>query len=101
MPSATIRHEVSLEPRALFDIPDAAGLELVCAGGTLWVTLDDDPRDIVLERGESFTGTEHRRALVYAFGHSTLEVRQVKPALRGKPRLSPLFSLHGRTAAVA
>ena len=72
----TPRHQVPLAPRGLFELPDASGLEIGCTQGSLWVTLDNDRRDIILEPGQSFFTTEHRRALVYAFGASTLEVRQ-------------------------
>jgi hypothetical protein len=82
------REEISLAPRALLDIPDISGTQLTCRRGSLWITLDNDPRDIVLEAGESFFSTEHRRALVYAFQASvvtkrsvaTLDARQQSPA---------------------
>jgi len=66
------RYELSLAPRGLLEIPDAAGVQFTCKHGCLWITLDNDPRDIVLEAGESFVGTEHRRALLYALQASTL-----------------------------
>jgi hypothetical protein len=55
-----------LAARRLFDLPDAASVQIRCTAGSLWITLDNDPRDIVLESGESFFTTEHRRALLYA-----------------------------------
>lgn len=66
------RYELSLAARALFEIPDVASVRLTCSQGALWITLDNDPRDIVLEPGESFFSTGHRRALVFAFEPSTL-----------------------------
>jgi hypothetical protein len=56
----------SLPARRLFDIPDAAAVQIRCTAGSLWITLDHDPRDIVLAPGESFSTGEHRRALLYA-----------------------------------
>jgi hypothetical protein len=67
--------ELSLAARKLFEIPDIAGVQVTCSGGSLWLTLDNDPRDIVLEAGESFFSTGHRRALVFAFEPSTLALR--------------------------
>jgi hypothetical protein len=55
-----------LAARRLFDIPDAAAVQIRCTAGSLWITLDHDPRDIILAPGESFTTGEHRRALLYA-----------------------------------
>jgi hypothetical protein len=71
MPAAS-RYQVSLEHRALFDIADAAGATVRCERGSLWITLDNDPRDIVLKPGEEFSTDEHRHALVYALSPATL-----------------------------
>jgi hypothetical protein len=68
-------YELSLAARGLFEIPDIARVQVTCNRGALWLTLDNDPRDIVLEDGESFFSTEHRRALVFAFEPSTLALR--------------------------
>jgi hypothetical protein len=34
-------------------LTEARDAQLASAGGTLWVTIDNDPRDIVLEFGDS------------------------------------------------
>lgn len=77
--------ELLLEPRALHRIPDAAGLELSCREGSVWITLDNDPRDIVLEAGQCFSTTEHRRALVYAFDRARLRVAPVESPAQATP----------------
>ena len=66
MHPASQRYEIGLAARTLFEIPDAAGVQIDCRRGSLWLTLDNDTRDIVLEPGESFVTAEHRRALLYA-----------------------------------
>ena len=58
---------VSLPARQLFEVADASVARITCTSGCLWLTLDDDPRDVILAPGDSFTGTEPRRALLYAF----------------------------------
>ena len=68
------RMSVQLEHHAMFTLDDAADVKFDCRKGTLWITLDGDGRDIVLEPGESFTSAEHRRALVYAMRPSCLDV---------------------------
>ena len=69
------RYEMSLESHGQFQIPDVSGVQISCTQGSLWITLDNDPRDIVLEPGDSFVSTEHRRALIYAFKASSLALR--------------------------
>lgn len=66
--------DLNLEHRALFNLPDAAGVQIVCREGSVWITLDNDLRDYVLEAGDSFTNTEHKRALIYAMRPSTIAV---------------------------
>jgi len=55
-----------LAHRHVFSIPDASAVQVRCTSGTLWLTLDHDPRDVILAAGDSFITTEHRRALLYA-----------------------------------
>jgi len=42
------------------------GLLVQCLSGTLWLTQDNDPRDIVLEPGEETTIERDDLSLVYA-----------------------------------
>jgi hypothetical protein len=58
--------EVSLDVRAMFSVPDAAGVRFSCRQGSVWITLDGDSRDIVLDPGQDFSSDQHRRALIYA-----------------------------------
>lgn len=77
--------DLSLPHQAMFNVSDAAGVQIVCRAGSLWVTLDGDPRDIVLDAGERFMATEHRRALIYAMAPSALSLAMapgVAPARR-------------------
>lgn len=59
-------NEMQLAANALYRVPDASLVRLTCAEGVLWITLDNDPRDVVLEAGGEFTTTDRRRALVFA-----------------------------------
>lgn len=69
------RFDLGLRRDALFSVPDAAGVHILCRNGTVWITLDGDPRDIVLEASDSFTTPEHRRALIYAMKPSCISVQ--------------------------
>jgi hypothetical protein len=73
------RFQISLSKRSIFTLPDAAGVGIECRSGSVWVTLDDDPRDIVLSAGERFEGGEHRRALVSALEPSCIAVTGAEP----------------------
>jgi len=54
----------------------AAAAHLASAAGTLWVTIDNDPRDIVLEAGDGFDVASEAPLLVEALGGpAVLELR--------------------------
>ncbi len=74
MKAAANHFDLDLERRAMFNLPDAAGVNITCRDGTVWITLDNDSRDYVLEAGDSFCNTEHRRALIYAMRPSRIAV---------------------------
>lgn len=44
-----------LAPREILRLDGARGTTVRVTRGTLWLTLENDPRDIVLSKGESFT----------------------------------------------
>jgi hypothetical protein len=55
-------------------LTDAVGSEIKCLGGALWITQDQDPRDIVLQAGESFTLDRGGPAIVWALAASSVEM---------------------------
>lgn len=63
-------------PRTLLELPAGRPLDVACGAGSLWLTLDNDPRDLVLERGERVRLEANRRVLVYAFDDSVLELSE-------------------------
>ena len=76
---------VLLPARQLFEIADASTARITCTSGCLWLTLDDDPRDVILAPGDSFAGSEPRRALLYAFEPSAfLLAAQAQGTIRRK-----------------
>jgi hypothetical protein len=73
----------TLPARQLFTVPDASAVRIVCTSGALWLTLDHEAHDVILEAGDSFETAEHRRALVYAFQPSTFELApRPQPSMR-------------------
>ena len=65
---------ILLAPRQLHDIEDAAGMRITCRSGAVWITVDNDPQDYVLEAGETFATSRHARVLVYALGTARIDV---------------------------
>ena len=77
MNTATVNTSVSLTHKTTLRVPDAAGLEITCTRGSLWLTLDGDLRDIILTAGshnDTFRTSEHRVAIVYALADSQVKV---------------------------
>jgi hypothetical protein len=72
--------DLSLQPQAMFSVPDAAGVQVHCRRGSVWITLDGDGRDLVLQAGDSFVTPEHRRVLIYALGPACISVMAPAPA---------------------
>ena len=66
----------------------AQGTLLRAVTGTLWVTIDNDPRDIVLDPGESFVVDTGQPLFVMAHGErATLDL--CTDGLRREPRTPP------------
>ncbi|MGQ3055490.1 MAG: DUF2917 domain-containing protein [Roseateles sp.] len=62
-------------------LPDARATHLCSASGTLWITIDHDMRDIVLEAGQCFFVQTHEAVTVSALsGPAELDLR---PAVAG------------------
>jgi hypothetical protein len=59
-------------------LPAPLGHRVDCLEGCVWITLDSDPRDVVLQAGQSFTVDRDRRALVHAL--DPVRVRVTRPA---------------------
>ena len=76
--------QLELPAHTLLTLPDAAGLGIECSSGSVWVTLDHDPRDIVLSAGERYEADVHRRALVSALEPSSITVSQGQLVARSR-----------------
>jgi Protein of unknown function (DUF2917) len=66
--------------KATMRIEDPAGLEITCMSGSLWLTLDNDPRDVILTAGTadaSFSTDKHSVAVLYALEDSQVAVAAV------------------------
>lgn len=80
-------------PRSLLELPRDRPLDVACGEGTLWLTLDNDPRDFVLERGERVRIEANQRVLAYAFDAAVMEVQEVRePAIAWQKLFVPRFA---------
>jgi len=65
---------IPLAARGLARLSDAQATRIVCETGTVWITIDNDPRDIVLSSGESFVVDRRAGVLMYALEDTSLRI---------------------------
>lgn len=58
----------------VFGLDVARAATLACVEGSLWVTLEGDPADYVLEAGQDMILPRHGRAVVESLGNSSLSL---------------------------
>ena len=76
---------VGIRARKIYALRPDGELRVACVSGALWVTLDNDPRDIVLERGQSWTIPARGRCLIYALGASEARLTGTEvPSVTGR-----------------
>jgi hypothetical protein len=79
-------------------LKDARGARLRAVQGTLWVTIDNDLRDIVLDPGESFVVDSNRPLVVMPLGEcATVDVKSAA-LTSARPSNSWLHALWPRRA---
>jgi hypothetical protein len=84
---------VALSHRQIHSIEDAAGWRIACRDGSVWITIDGDLRDYVLERGETFVTSHHARALVYALGNARIDLVACQSRKETMPTLSRFHAM--------
>ena len=71
---------LALAARRGLRLKDARGAKLRAVQGTLWVTIDNDLRDIVLDPGESFVVDSNSPLIVMPLGDcATVDVKSAAP----------------------
>jgi hypothetical protein len=91
-PTQPLPRDLRLEHKALYSVPDASGLTVTCVQGVVWLTIDGDPRDFVLEPGQTFETQDHGRVLIYALARSRISIADTAPTARPAPRRSARFA---------
>ncbi len=79
---------VEMAPRETVTLPDVRGSTLRVARGTLWITQEDDPQDIVLRNGDVWTVERNGLTIVEAQSESSFCVigRRVSSLIRNRTR---------------
>ena len=73
---ATLTHRIDLQLGGdeLLPLTDIRGRRLCCVDGSVWITLDHDPRDIVLSPGDSFVVDRDGVTLLHALSPARLRL---------------------------
>ena len=79
-----------LKPNQVATIRGGRGKTVVCHSGSVWVTQVGDPRDVILNAGESFRLDREGLAVVQALEPGAISIAQAKPQTRAT-RLAALL----------
>jgi hypothetical protein len=74
-----------LKRNQVVTVREGIGHSIVCDSGTVWVTQDGDPRDIILHTGDAFTLDRKGAALVQAFEPGAISITRSTGQPRGLP----------------
>ena len=65
---------LNLERQAMITLPPAAALTVTCLEGSLWITRNNQPEDIILGAGESLAVAPGGKTIVYALKPSRISM---------------------------
>lgn len=65
---------VQLPLRAVHRVVDGKGQQITALNGVVWVTQADDPRDVILARGQSFIIDRNGLTVIYALREASILV---------------------------
>jgi len=85
----------SLARDELLSLTDTNAFEIVSQVGCLWITLDNDTRDIILEPGQRYVFAADQRALIVALKPSQFLVNKAAPQAVARTESSSGFDLFG------
>ena len=80
-PKPPAQPEIGLARGNVLRVENARNMRVRVARGMLWITQEDDPSDVVLERGESFLLDRDGVALLHACGGAPQTLISLAPAV--------------------
>jgi Protein of unknown function (DUF2917) len=74
-----MRHALEIQPtklpaRAVQRLENAKGQQITALDGVVWITQANDPRDIVLTKGQSFLVERNGRTVVFALKDAAVTI---------------------------
>jgi hypothetical protein len=91
---------IHLRKGQLLDIHDGQGLRVDVLDGVVWITQSYDPRDIVIEAGQSFVLDRPGLALVNSLlTYATIVITIARPVRRRRNSAATLVQHHPYTVA--
>ena len=97
MNNELIRSALTLARRDVQRLEGVPGRRIECLTGALWITQDNDLRDIVIEAGEGFSLDRHGAALVSALSDARYLLLCDEGWTAAKPLRGPTAARIGRT----
>ncbi|QDL55158.1 DUF2917 domain-containing protein [Rhodoferax aquaticus] len=67
-------HEMQLNRGRIREVEAPLGVTLECTAGRIWITLDHDPRDVILDPGQAFVVDRDQRTLVMALEKASVRI---------------------------
>jgi hypothetical protein len=67
-----------LKANQIVKVRDGLGHSIVCERGTVWLTQDGDPRDVILRAGEAYTLDRPGPALLQALAPGAISIVQAE-----------------------
>lgn len=99
MTSMPLPTSLTLARQGVATIDNARGVDFTCTEGSVWLTLDNDPRDYVLEAGDTFQSNSRGRAVLYAFAPSRIDLVERQSKKETMPTLSRFHAMPLMNAA--
>lgn len=75
-----LTNELQVSRGRIYEVKAPIGATLECTSGQIWITLDKDPRDVLLDPGQAFLVDRDQRTLVMALEDASVRVSRTELA---------------------
>ncbi len=83
MKTKQARELIPVAKGSLLSLGQGKPVEIGCESGVVWITQDNDPRDVVLNAGERFVSDRPGTVLVYALQPTVLTANSLVERTQG------------------
>lgn len=88
MKPSTHARRLQLEESQLVRLTDACGTQIACRAGTLWITVDGELDDVVIERGQTHVLRTRQPVIVQALSGPARAALHLQAGARCRPTLA-------------